>query len=464
MIIVTGASNNHYLSLINLIDSFLEKNTKNNLIVYNLGLDNDKWNFIQEKYKNAVFLYKIFDYTKYPSWFNINIEAGQYAWKPTIIYNTFIEFPESIIVWMDAGNLINDLDVLEDFIVKNHIYSTNSSGDIKKWTHPDTIQYLNCLDINAENRNAACIGLNTKIDFVKELITEFYNCAQDKNCIAPEGSSRKNHRQDQAVFTILFYKYLNDKNVEYYNGDWKYHLGYSIHNDVDPDMEDVKPIIHMDSNNVFYNKYQKNVFSQNGEDGIIEELLSRLAIKDGWVCEFGAWDGIHFSNTFNLIKNKDFSGVFIEGDSTKFIDLLNTQKQYNKIVAINEYVDHDITSNNSLDNILKRTQIPIDFDILSIDIDSFDYQVWDSLINYTPKIVIIEINSSINPNIPNHIHNPGLYEGTSFNPMLNLAIKKGYTFILHTGNMIFIRNDLFNILNIEITNPLQNFRNDWLLE
>jgi hypothetical protein len=86
MIIVTGASNNHYLSLINLIDSFVEKNTKNNLIVYNLGLDYDKWNFIQEKYKNAIFLYKIFDYAKYPSWFNINIEAGQYAWKPTIIY------------------------------------------------------------------------------------------------------------------------------------------------------------------------------------------------------------------------------------------------------------------------------------------------------------------------------------------------------------------------------------------
>jgi hypothetical protein len=288
----------------------------------------------------------------------------------------------------------------------------------------------------------------------KEFINEFYICAQDKNCIAPEGSSRKNHRQDQAVFTILFYKYLDDKNVKYHTGDWNYHLGYSIHNDVEERLEI----------NSFYNTYANNIYSQNGEDGIMEEILKRLNISNGWVCEFGAWDGIHLSNTFNLIKNKGFSGVFIEGDRSKFNDLLNTQKQYNNIVAINEYVNHDITSDNTLDNILKRTTIPNDFDILSIDIDSFDYQVWDSLINFNPKIVIIEINSSIDPNITNHIHTPGLYEGTSFRPMYDLGIKKGYTFILHTGNMIFVKNDLFNILNIEITNPLQNFRNRWLLK
>ena len=136
--------------------------------------------------------------------------------------------------------------------------------------------------------------------------------------------------------------------------------------------------------NLFYNKYNKNIHSQNGEDGIIEELLKRLEINTGWVCEFGAWDGIYLSNTFNLVQ-KQFNAVFIEGDNTKIIDLLNTQKEYNNILAINKYVEHDVTSNNSLDNILKTTQTPYDFDILSINIDSFDYQVWDSLTNYKPK-------------------------------------------------------------------------------
>ena len=140
---------------------------------------------------------------------------------------------------MDAGNLINNnLEPLENFIIQNHVYSAMSSGNIRQWTHPKTIEYLNCSNINEQNRNAACIGFNTKIYFVKSLLTEYYNCAQDKNCIAPEGSSRKNHRQDQSVFTILFYKYLNDKNVKYYNeGYWPNYLGYSIHNDVEPHWE-----------------------------------------------------------------------------------------------------------------------------------------------------------------------------------------------------------------------------------
>jgi len=71
--------------------------------------------------------------------------------------------------------------------------------------------------------------------------------------------------------------------------------------------------------NLFYNRYAKDVHSQNGEDGIIEEILKRLNINNGWVCEFGAWDGIHLSNTFNLVK-KGFNAVFIEGDFKKYKD------------------------------------------------------------------------------------------------------------------------------------------------
>ena len=236
MYIITGASDNHYLTLMNMIDSFIKYNDRHKLIIYNLGLEETKWNNIKEKYNNQDFIFKLFDYSKYPEWFNINIEAGQYAWKPTIIYNTFLEYTDEILVWMDAGNLIiENLQKMENFLINNYIYSATSSGTIKDWTHPLTIQYLNCTNIGDQNRNGACMGFNTKIDLVKDLITEFYNCAQDKNCIAPNGSSRKNHRQDQAVFTILFYKYLYEQNkTYYYSDDWKYHLCYSIHNDIEP--------------------------------------------------------------------------------------------------------------------------------------------------------------------------------------------------------------------------------------
>ncbi len=214
--------------------------------------------------------------------------------------------------------------------------------------------------------------------------------------------------------------------------------------------------------NQFYNEYQHDIFSQNGEDGIIAELVKRLNITDGWICEFGAWNGIHLSNTFNLVKSKKFNAIYIEGDARRFEDLLTTQKTYENITAINSYVNQDKADYNSLDNILSRTDIPYDFELLSIDIDGFDYQVWKSLEKYQPKIVIIEINSSVDPLNENHIHCPGMYEGTGFQPTLKLGVEKGYKFVLHTGNMFFVRNDLYEKLNMQYTDPLENFRTNWL--
>ncbi len=204
------------------------------------------------------------------------------------------------------------------------------------------------------------------------------------------------------------------------------------------------------------------VINTTGIVRIIQELLNRLNITNGWVCEFGAWDGIHLSNTFNLVKSKNFNAVYIEGDETRYEDLLKTQKTYENITAINSYVSEDKTDYNSLDNILSRTIIPHDFELLSIDIDGFDYQVWKSLAKYQPKIVIIEINSSVHPSNAAHIHCPGMYEGTGFQPTFELGIEKGYTFVLHTGNMFFVRNDLYEKLNMQYSSPLENFRTDWL--
>ena len=195
--------------------------------------------------------------------------------------------------------------------------------------------------------------------------------------------------------------------------------------------------------------------SQNGEDGILREMLKRLNITSGYVCEFGAWDGVHLSNTFDLIQ-RGFKSVLIEGDENKFKDLLKLCADYPTITPICAFVDHTPGSENSLDNLLKKTDIPYDFDVLSIDIDSFDYQVWDSFKNYMPKIVVIEINSSIDFSVPDHIHTPGVFEGTSFLPMMELAKRKGYELVVHTGNLILIRRDLYPILGLDeesVPNP-----------
>lgn len=212
--------------------------------------------------------------------------------------------------------------------------------------------------------------------------------------------------------------------------------------------------------NSFFEKYKNNIFSQNGEDGVIEEILNRLGINEGWCCEFGAWDGKHLSNTFNLVQ-KGFNAVYIEGDENKFKDLLETSKIYKNITPINKWVD---LGENKLDNILKSTDIPNDFVLLSIDIDSSDYHVWKSLEEYNPIIVVIEINSSISPYDENWIQEDGTeYETTSFLPMYKLGVNKGYTFLLHSGNMFFIRNDYFEKLSVkQPEHYLHNFRRNWL--
>jgi hypothetical protein len=45
----------------------------------------------------------------------------------------------------------------------------------------------------------------------------------------------------------------------------------------------------------------------------------------------------------------------------------------------------------------------------------------------------------------------------------NLAKKKGYSLVCHTGNMIFLRDDYYKKAGIKSSvHPLADFRRDWL--
>ncbi len=197
-----------------------------------------------------------------------------------------------------------------------------------------------------------------------------------------------------------------------------------------------------------FSRFFGNVHSQNGEDGVIEEILNRIGFSDLslWAVEFGAWDGRHLSNTFSLVESRKFSAVYIEGDSDKFTDLVSTSELFPRIVPIEAMISSRSGQENSLDNLLARTEIPRDFDILSIDIDSYDLDIWESLSNYHPKIVVIEINSGIMPGVLSR-HNK-IYEGNSFSSTLQVANKKNYFLVCHTGNCIFVREDILPVLKV----------------
>jgi len=105
---------------------------------------------------------------------------------------------------------------------------------------------------------------------------------------------------------------------------------------------------------------------------------------------------------------------------------------------------------------------PHDFDLLSIDVDGNDYHVWNSIKEYHPSVVIVEINNLIKPNIE-QIHTLGSnyiwgVSGTSISSMTHLAMKKGYALVSHVGcNVIYIkRNYLKFIYEREVT-PLDVF-------
>lgn len=211
------------------------------------------------------------------------------------------------------------------------------------------------------------------------------------------------------------------------------------------------------------NSYGNNKHSQNGEDGIIAEILLRMRISSGSFCEFGAWDGVHLSNTYSLAE-AGWSGVYIEGDAEKYKDLVTTCSKLpgEKVLPVLAFVSPDVPGQR-VDDILGTTSMPKDFDILSIDIDSCDYQIWASIKEYMPKIVIIEVNSSLPPPV-RYVHG-GDTSGSSFMAVADLAKEKGYTVVCHTGNVICVRSDLVEDLGLPqelISDPSLAFINIYM--
>lgn len=180
-----------------------------------------------------------------------------------------------------------------------------------------------------------------------------------------------------------------------------------------------------------------NIYSDNGEDGVLKCIMEKLGIECGTCCEFGAWDGKYCSNTFNLVKEKNWKALYIEGDEEKYKDLLVTQKEYPTITPVCAFV-----SGTNLDSLILDNGFPEDLDLLSIDVDSIDYEIWKGLEKVRPKIVIIEPSNST-PLWEKSTH----YEGRGASPFLikQLAKEKGYRFVCTTGNLFFVRSDIDTI-------------------
>jgi len=205
--------------------------------------------------------------------------------------------------------------------------------------------------------------------------------------------------------------------------------------------------------------YSRNVTSQNGEDGILEFIFTKIPTSKTKYCvEFGAWDGVFLSNCHNLITQHQWNGLLIESNEQKFLQLVLNHGQNRSVTCLNLQVGFD--GINCLDNILVRTNVPHDFELLSIDIDGADYFIWDSLTHFTPKVVVIEFN----PSVPNDVlfvqeKSMRINHGASLLALVLLAKRMGYELVCCTScNAIFVRAEYYSLFGIQSNHPTKLFK------
>jgi hypothetical protein len=193
------------------------------------------------------------------------------------------------------------------------------------------------------------------------------------------------------------------------------------------------------------------VFSQFGEDGIIQYLISKVPIERRVFVEFGVGNYGESNTRFLLVGNK-WSGLVIDGDEacTNEIKLSSLYRR-----SALRVVSAVITKEN-INQIIVEAGIQGDIGLLSIDIDGNDYWVWQTLDVISPRIVICEFNRRFGCSYAittkyrsdfqaSLAHPSRLYYGASLPALCLVAEKKGYDFVGCTTegvNAFFVRKDL----------------------
>jgi hypothetical protein len=206
------------------------------------------------------------------------------------------------------------------------------------------------------------------------------------------------------------------------------------------------------------------VFSQFGDDGIIQYLIHRLSpLPDSFV-EFGVED-YRESNTRFLLLNDNWRGLVLDSN----------QKNISRIQESDIYWRHTLTAKSAwitrdnINNLLRDAGFVGEIGLLSIDIDGNDYWVWEKLDVVNPVVTIVEYNSVFGPDLavtipydPNFarykVHFSGQFWGASLSALHLLAKRKGYSLVgCNSGgnNAYFIRND--RIGNLPLLEPGEAF-------
>lgn len=188
------------------------------------------------------------------------------------------------------------------------------------------------------------------------------------------------------------------------------------------------------------------VFSQNGEDGVIEEVMARMGVATGTFVEFGVERGTEGNCVF-LADVLGWRGMFMEADPTHHHHLFHKYRHNDRVK-----VAHTRVTPGNIDALLRDGGMPEDLDVLSIDVDGIDLWIWQAVSAVRARLVVIEYNAHLDPasrlvqpEQPSRSWDGTDYFGASLGALRAVAARRGYR-LVHTDlagvNAFFVRADL----------------------
>jgi hypothetical protein len=188
-------------------------------------------------------------------------------------------------------------------------------------------------------------------------------------------------------------------------------------------------------------------FSQNEEDGVLQEIFRRIGTTNRTFVEFGVEGGLE-NNTLALLF-AGWRGLWIESDPAHHASIVKRLRDAQAPFAL--LVEHSFVTAENIERLLERAEIPEAPDLLSIDIDGNDYWVWKAIERVRPRVVVIEYNASLGPTARRVVpYEPGarwdgsVCFGASLAALEELGRKKGYALVncdLTGVNAFFVRED-----------------------
>lgn len=197
--------------------------------------------------------------------------------------------------------------------------------------------------------------------------------------------------------------------------------------------------------------HEFKVYSQWGEDGILQYLIRAVRVPRPIFVEFGV-ENYTEANTRFLLLNNNWSGLIIDG-SEKNIQAVRGESLYwrHNLKAVCSFITRE-----NINGLIRDNGLSGDIGLLSIDIDGNDYWVWESIDVVSPAIVVVEYNARFGPEravtvpydpsfVRHQAHHSCIYYGASLAALVRLGKRKGYAFVgsnSAANNAFFVRRDL----------------------